>query len=482
MDIILNTDQYKFTIAEAGYPLREETFYYSHRCGGPHYLPIDIKKYIKDIFAGWGELNVGEIRYDLNRVSKLSIGTWFEYFSKIDPMDHIEIKSLPKGSWFGDGDPVFTVTGPSFLLSWLEPLLLQLNYRIQIASLVLRDELKPNDINMVTCEEQSKIVYDTIESLPSYPDWYNNKFKINVQSGSYIENIKSRIYEILNIVKCGERIFEVGLRAATCISQHNLTLEACKSAGLSFTSDTFGACILDMNTISKMSHEHVQRFGSDEAAYNAISDRIPGSIFCLLDTFDVIKSGIPAAFNLIKRQSDRNHVIMFNSGNIKDQFEYAINLASSMGINVRYYLEDGLNLEKTKIFEEFRKHKGLESYQVLYGYGGYLVNCGWGRLTSDRVSAVWELSETGGEASMECSEGKCSIPGRPILWLSRKSFRNLPRAIIAQEGEELSLPFRDLYFNAFENEVLVHNLIKSNKYSIYSDTTKLLRNKLMLSL
>ena len=36
---LLATDGYKFSMAEAGWPLRTETFYYSHRKGGPQVLP-----------------------------------------------------------------------------------------------------------------------------------------------------------------------------------------------------------------------------------------------------------------------------------------------------------------------------------------------------------------------------------------------------------------------------------------------------------
>jgi hypothetical protein len=46
---ILETDGYKFSMAEAGWPLREETFYYSHRKGGPALIPFDIPAYIKKL-------------------------------------------------------------------------------------------------------------------------------------------------------------------------------------------------------------------------------------------------------------------------------------------------------------------------------------------------------------------------------------------------------------------------------------------------
>ena len=38
---LLATDAYKFSMAAAGFPLRTETFTYTHRRGGPHFLPFD---------------------------------------------------------------------------------------------------------------------------------------------------------------------------------------------------------------------------------------------------------------------------------------------------------------------------------------------------------------------------------------------------------------------------------------------------------
>jgi nicotinate phosphoribosyltransferase len=52
MTNITMTDGYKFSMAEAGFPLREETFYYTHRRGGAngwHFMPVDPKEYVKSI-------------------------------------------------------------------------------------------------------------------------------------------------------------------------------------------------------------------------------------------------------------------------------------------------------------------------------------------------------------------------------------------------------------------------------------------------
>ena len=46
---LLATDGYKFSMAEAGWPLRRETFYYSHRKGGLQVLPFDVEAELRKV-------------------------------------------------------------------------------------------------------------------------------------------------------------------------------------------------------------------------------------------------------------------------------------------------------------------------------------------------------------------------------------------------------------------------------------------------
>ncbi|KKN66620.1 hypothetical protein LCGC14_0469550 [marine sediment metagenome] len=516
MDPILETDQYKFAMAEAGWPLREETFYYSHRKGGPHLLPVDVKEYIKGIFHIWqngGLIKISDdIKYNLAEVSGLHVGAWFEHFYNLkNPFDKLTIKTIPKGSWFYDRDPVFTVTGPSFLLSWLEPQILQLHYRIQVATLAAKGLLdeKVNRINMLTCNGQKTIVEEALETVRSL-GYEVPEMEMHVQSDTYMINVESRVRQLIDAVGGGaHRLFEVGLRAATCGEQHDLTLMACKKAGLTSTSDTFGAIAYNMRAVGTMGHEHVQRFGSDEVAYNAMADRLPGSIFCLLDTYDTYESGFPAARDLMARQPERKHVIRFDSGNIVKQFQDAVHYfdfgsLKESGYNARYCLEDGWNLTKTVEIEKIinrRRHTRdyknpwfrFDPNNVLYGYGGFITNCGWTSMTRDRVAAVWKLTQTGDTPTMKFGsadgKGKESIPGKPILWvmLNRCMASKMPKSIVAQKGEDLTKRYGDLYQKAYESEPLaipyespyiVPVGIDNEQPNAYSDATKILRHSL----
>ena len=46
---VLATDGYKFSMAEAGWPLREETFYYCHRRGGLQVMPLDLEQLLPSL-------------------------------------------------------------------------------------------------------------------------------------------------------------------------------------------------------------------------------------------------------------------------------------------------------------------------------------------------------------------------------------------------------------------------------------------------
>jgi nicotinic acid phosphoribosyltransferase len=487
MSTILKTDQYKFAMAEAGWPLREETFYYSHRKGGPHLLPVDVKEYIKDLFKDWhkGTKFPDRCSEVLEAYSGLRVGAWWDHFMKMkDPFSLLTIKTIAKGSWFYDRDPVFTVTGPSFLLSWLEPQILQLHYRIQVATIAANGlELGPY-VGKVTCEKQKEIVEETLDAVRSlHLPGFIHRVDIKAMPENYALNVNKRVHALVRAVDGdASRIFEVGLRSATCMVQHQLALLACKEEGVKATSNTHAASNFGMRAIGTMGHEHVQRFGSDKAAYNAMADRMPGPIFCLLDTFDTTRSGIPAAFDLIARQPERDHAVRFDSGDIRFQLGQARSMAENMGINPRYCLEDGWNLEKTERYEADREAWGYAPDRFLYGFGGYIVNDGWTELTRDRVAAVWKITQSGGTPTMKFGsddkgKGKESIPGKPILWrltTQDKNTMHLADSIVAQEGEHVDGP----YINAYKAGKGPTPPLAISLANAYSDGTKLLVHEL----
>lgn len=415
---VLATDGYKFSMAEAGWPLRMETFYYSHRRGGPQVLPVDVAAVVRSLLP-----DASEDDYRYLAENSYEMGPGFK--AAVMRKDRIEIRALPKGAVFYDREPVFTVTGPSALVSWLEPLLLMLHYRIQVAS-------RAEDVRVVTCERQREIVREALDAagIPAPA--------IEVDSDGYYRRVHAAAKALVDAVKNPDRLFEVGMRSVSCLEQHEIALRAVRDAGVRRTSNVLLARELGMIPVGTMGHEHVQRFGSDEAAFRAMRDRRPWRSSYLLDTYDTIRSGIPAAYALIREEPDRRDSIRYDSGDKEAQYLHAVELAKRQGIRPIMILEDGWDLELTRKFEELREQVGWKPEEQFYGYGGHLVAApAPGRMTRDRVAAVWKLTQSGPTATMkfadEANRGKESIPGRPVLW--RRMRGDGATGIVGQEGE-----------------------------------------------
>jgi nicotinic acid phosphoribosyltransferase len=424
---LLATDGYKFSMAEAGWPLRRETFYYSHRKGGLQVMPLDLPAFIQSLLP---EPKPEDYEFLARHDYEMGVG----FKSAIRYRERLVIHAIPRGALFLPREPVFTVTGPSAMVSWLEPLLLQLNYRIQVATQALADrEELSRALAVVTCEEQKRIALETLEAVGV------KAVPIRVDSEGYFQRVRAQVRELVDIVGEPGRIFEVGLRAATCMEQHELALRACKDVGVMRTSNVEGAHNLGMIPVGTMGHEHIQRYGSDEAAFRAMRERRPQRSSYLLDTYDTLTSGLPTAYRLIREEPTRHDSIRFDSGNKKLQYLYGVTLARDMGIHPVNILEDGLDAQATREFEDLRLQVDWEPMAQFYGYGGHIVartmECPY---TRDRVAAVYKLSKTGHTPTMkfgnELAEGKQSVPGSPVLF--RRRHGGGPIGLIGQAGEQ----------------------------------------------
>lgn len=430
MSGLLKTDGYKFSMAEAGWPLRQETFYGSHRKGGLQVLPFDVEREVRAILP---EVEAGD--WGFLAANDYEMGAGFK--AAIAQASTVTVAALPKFSVFRDREPIFSVTGPSAVVSWLEPLALTWSYRIQVATeALLRPETFPAMVATVTCEAQRRLVLETLDAVGV------NAPAIGVDSEGYVKRVTARVQELIEVTGSAARLFEVGLRAASCVEQHLLALEGCKAAGLTRTSHVFGARQLGMIPVGTMGHEHVQRFGSDDAAFRAMVERRPNRSSFLLDTFDTIKSGIPTAYAIIKERRGRGDSIRYDSGDKEAQYRFAIALANELGVRPVQILEDSFDTALTRRFEELRREAGWKPEEQVYGYGGFLVAQTAGTpLTRDRVSAVYKLTQTGARPCMkfgnEAGGGKESVPGRPVLW-RRRAGASGPFGVVAQDGEPVT--------------------------------------------
>lgn len=423
---LLATDGYKFSMAEAGWPLRQETFYYAHRKGGVQVLPVDVEALVRRLLPEPTEADYAWLaRYGYE------MGAGFK--AAVLRRERLTVHTLPRGALFYPREPVFSVSGPSALVSWLEPLLLQIHFRIQVATQALADkEGLARALALLSCEAERQIVLETLDEVDVQPP------RMQVDEEGYYARVLLAARELVEAVEDPGRLFEVGLRAATCMEQHELALRACKEAGIVRTSNAYLAQKLGLVPVGTMGHEHVQRYGSDEAAFRAMRERRPQRSSYLLDTYDTLASGLPAAFQLMREEPGSGDSIRFDSGNKRLQYLYATTRAREEGVHPVLILEDGLDAQATREFEELRRLVQWEPQAQFYGYGGFLVSrpaaCPF---TRDRVAAVYKLSRSGTQGTMkfanEQGAGKQSVPGFPVVFRRRQGTG--PVGLIGQQGE-----------------------------------------------
>ncbi|MBL8953914.1 MAG: nicotinate phosphoribosyltransferase [Myxococcaceae bacterium] len=425
---LLMTDGYKFSMAEAGWPLRRETFYWSHRKGGAQVLPFDARAEVAALLPSVEE---GELKWLAENGYECGPGLK----AALSKSTAVSVHALPKGAVFYPREPILSVTGPSALVSWLEPLVLTWNWRVQVASVArFAPEQLSAAVGVLTCERQKEL---TLEALDAVGVKAPN---ITVDPDGYRERVRVKAAELVSILGDAGRIFEVGLRSSSCIEQHLIALEGCKQAGITRTSNVYGAWKLGLVPVGTMGHEHIQRYGSDDAAFRAMCERRPNRSSYLLDTFDTIKSGIPAALSLMAERPGEADSIRYDSGDKVAQYRHAIGLAKQMGLRPVQILEDSFDATLTRQFEALRAEVGWLPHEQVYGYGGYLVATTSGStLTRDRVAAVYKLSQTGRKPTMkfgnDVGAGKQSVPGLPVLLRRVAGRTGQPVGIVAQEGE-----------------------------------------------
>lgn len=430
----LATDGYKFSMAEAGFPLRPETFYYAHRKGGWQYVPLDIEAFIK---ASLPTPTADDFAYLDQHSYSLSAGTRTAAMKA----GEVSVTALPKGSWFYEREPVFSITGPSVLASVMEPMALQINRRIQVATCaLLRPEKLAEMVENATCEEEKQITVETLDAVGVPVP------KITVREQEYYDAVYARAKRLVEIVGDPNRIIEVGLRACSCMEQHLIALRAIKAAGIMRTSNVYGAKLLGMIPIGTMGHEHIQRFGSSYPAFCAMRDRVPGFISYLPDTFTTLGEGVPSAFRAMADVPGRDSAIRFDAEHsIESQYLATVAMAREQGRNPYYILESGWDEKKTVRFEMLRELMGVPADRQGYGYGNFLVKPPWAHFGRDDVAAVYKLCKSiVGRQKMGDEPGgaKESFPGDVVLWRPHLGMAGYsgPCGWVAQRGENWKPP------------------------------------------
>ena len=408
---VLMTDGYKFSMALAGFPLRKETFHMAFRHGGPWYIPFDLEKVIRELLPQ-GPFQEDELKsldgygYQMTPAMKAAMAPHFK---------DLEIHAAPQGSWVLRRESSLTMSGPSFLFSWLEPLGLMLNFPIQVATEAL---LCKRNKFVCTCDSEAEIVRTTLAAGLNPSDFF-----ITSESSQYRADVARRIQLLINALedKDPSRIFEVGMRACSCMEMHQIALEECRKAGILRTSNVYLARQLGLTAVGTTGHEHIQRWGDDLTANRAMRDMRPQRPSYLPDTFDAMGLGLAAAFVALEEQPDDQGTIRLDSGDQWPQISACEAKATQPGFTnpPNYIFEDGIDDEKIARDEEWCQELHITADRRAYGSGGFIVKSEFSNLTRDNVAAVWKLSQTGTVPVMKTcttAPSKASVPGVPVIF------------------------------------------------------------------
>ncbi|MCO4746493.1 MAG: nicotinate phosphoribosyltransferase [Proteobacteria bacterium] len=426
---VLATDKYKMVMAQAGAPLRPETFVLMLRRGGPFYLPVDIPSYVQSLLP---RLTEDDSAYLVANGMRMD-DSW-----RAAMAGKVTVQALPKGSWFGDREPVAIISGPSALVSWLEPQLIWLQFQIQVATLArLEDEHVPNRLMVASCEAEA----DIIRALLDDADVRDPGVRADPEG--YHAFVKKRATAALDAAGGDPaRVMEAGMRAVSCMDQHRAALTAAREAGFRYTSNVLLAKELGMNPAGTTGHEHTQRWGSDYDAFTAVRDNVPGAVTFLLDTYSTRMSGLPVALEVMKETPGRLFSMRFDSeSTMRGDYLLGVNMLEEQGLEAGLNLGGGFDAEITRKFEELAEFTGFPKSHQKYMYGQYLVQPHSPLPTRGDIGAVYKLSQTGRRATMKFSDNpaKSSIPGRPVVFrLSAPQGAErgrLPMTVVGQQGE-----------------------------------------------
>jgi len=437
----LKTDGYKFAMAQAGFPLRKEKFVLTLRKGGPHYIPFDMEKVVRAMLPRLPTVKEAAFLtangYGMTPAMEQALG------------GKVEVWAAPKGSWVNAREPVLTLGGPSFLVSWPEALDIMLQYPIQIATAIKKGV---RDFPAV-CPDEVTIIQVVARAMGL------SDVQIHLDDAGYRAGVRKNVQAVLDaLMGDAHRAFEVGMRAATCVQQHMIALEECRSLCVFKTANVYGAWKLYMIPVGTTGHEHQERHGLDDRiGFRAVRDLRPEPPSYLFDTNDPIHLGVPAMLEVMAENPDRPCSARFDSG---DQDAQLLKLLAGCrkeypahdGEPARFedmlhpntIFEDGYDAERTAKNERFCEARNWPRERRFYGYGGFWIACPHPTpYKRDEVSAAYKLCwSVGPRMKFSGSPGKASPPGHPCIY-RRLIYGTLTElglvadSLIAQEGESI---------------------------------------------
>lgn len=130
----------------------------------------------------------------------------------------------------------------------------------------------------------------------------------------------------------GDSVFEFGLRRAQGPDAGTYGARAAVIGGCAGTANVLAGKMFDIPVVGTQAHSWVQKFDSELDSFRAYADVYPDKCLLLVDTYDVLKSGVPNAIKVFDELKAKGH--------------------KPMGIRIDSGDLEYLSIEAKKLFEE----------------------------------------------------------------------------------------------------------------------------------
>ncbi|MHA1975120.1 MAG: nicotinate phosphoribosyltransferase [Candidatus Hodarchaeales archaeon] len=268
---------------------------------------------------------------------------------------------------------------------------------------------------------------------------------------NYSTLIATKSARVTNAAK-GGKVIEFGLRRAQADSAYVGT-RAALVGGCVGTSFVQGGKIWGCPIIGTHAHSWVQAFKSEEEAFKAYADVFPDKCLLLIDTYNVLESGLPNAIKIAKYLKSKGKKILgvrIDSGDlaylsievyrafVKAGFpDISIVLSNELD-------EYTINSIVQQIREQINNHKTDKNLylntikHLTYGVGTHLITGG----RQSALGGVYKLVAVNGEPRIKVSENpaKTINPGSKKVWRLSNSEGELIADVIALDDEETPNP------------------------------------------
>ena len=315
-------------------------------------------------------------------------------------------------------------------------------------------------------------IYAFEEGTPAFPGEPLIRVETSLIDAQLIESLllKTVNFQTLIATKANRMVFatqghgaimEFGLRRAQGEDGAHSAARASFIGGTKITSDTYAGRIYGIPVAGTMAHSWIMSFESEEVAFRKFADIYPDNCIFLIDTYDVLGSGIEAAIKigLEMKAKGKRIGVRIDSGDLSYLTKAVRVRLDEAG------LEDATICVSNDLTEDVISTLINDGAPIdSWGIGTHLVTGG----TQASLNGVYKLSaqeENGTLApKMKISNSyeKTTNPGRKQVYRFFDKAGNALADLIALDDEQITEGKAYTFYHPFSTQDLFH--MKSSQY------------------